>query len=124
MRARTTSCSWSGNFASAREVISIPSLTIEEIDDLDPNYIGPVWQRDDQGEWVLPARTLGWTILGWCSRWLNAKESTQDHRVPWTFTPEQARFILHFYALDDYGRFQYRRGLLQRLKGWGPTRTP
>ena len=35
------------------------------------------------------------------------------------FTAEQARFVLWWYAIDKHGRFVYREGLLQRLKGWG-----
>lgn len=94
-------------------------LTLEEIDALPLTYIGPIWQRDEHGDWLLPERTLGWQILGWCSRWLNSKESTDDERVPWTFSPEQARAVLWWYAIDEHGRFIYRRGVLQRLKGWG-----
>lgn len=35
------------------------------------------------------------------------------------FTPEQFRFVLWFYAVDENGRFLYRDLTLQRLKGWG-----
>lgn len=38
---------------------------------------------------------------------------------PWKFTREQLRFVLHWYALDDNGRFSNRKGVLQRMKGWG-----
>lgn len=38
---------------------------------------------------------------------------------PWEFTPEQFRFVLWFYALDEYGKFLYRDITLQRCKGWG-----
>jgi phage terminase large subunit-like protein len=37
----------------------------------------------------------------------------------WQFTPEQERFVLWWYAVDENGRFSYRTGCLQRLKGWG-----
>jgi hypothetical protein len=33
--------------------------------------------------------------------------------------PEQARFVLWFYALDEDGGFLYHSAVLQRLKGWG-----
>ncbi|GLZ81399.1 hypothetical protein Afil01_62060 [Actinorhabdospora filicis] len=29
------------------------------------------------------------------------------------------RFLLWFYAVDNYGRFLHRKAVLQRLKGWG-----
>jgi hypothetical protein len=29
------------------------------------------------------------------------------------------RFILWWYAVDEFGRFVYRKGVLQRMKGWG-----
>lgn len=32
---------------------------------------------------------------------------------------EQLRFLLWWYAVDEQGRFVYRKGVLQRLKGWG-----
>jgi len=38
-----------------------------------------------------------------------------------TPTPEQADFILAWYELDDEGEFLYRRGILERAKGWGKS---
>lgn len=35
------------------------------------------------------------------------------------FTPEQAMFVLNWYALDVRGRFAYRRGMFRRMKGHG-----
>lgn len=76
--------------------------------------IGPVWQTDEEGNWLLPEKTLGWEVLGWCAEWLVNPEGE-----PWIFTLEQSRFILWMYALDERGRFKYRKAVLQRLKGWG-----
>lgn len=91
-------------------------LTTEEIDALEPVYIGPTWLRDADGVFVVPARdrTLGWHIAGWCHEFLRDADGN-----PWIFTPEQFRFILWWYAFDDSGEFVYRYGVLQRLKGWG-----
>lgn len=36
-------------------------------------------------------------------------------------TQEQARLILTWYALDDVGRFLYRRAILEMAKGWGKS---
>lgn len=89
-------------------------LTPEEIDLLEPTFIGPTWQKDAFGRWVLPDKTLGWQIAGWCSEWLLAEDGG-----PWKFTREQLRFVLHWYAVDENGRFKHRKGVLQRMKGWG-----
>jgi len=37
----------------------------------------------------------------------------------WRYTPEQARFILWWFAVDETGRWLYRNGMLRRVKGWG-----
>ncbi|MFI5863553.1 terminase [Streptomyces sp. NPDC051546] len=90
------------------------ALTPEEIELLEPTFIGPTWQKDAFGRWVLPAKTLGWQVAGWCSEWLRAEDGG-----PWKFTREQLRFVLHWYAVDETGRFMARKGVLQRMKGWG-----
>lgn len=94
----------------------IPTLPPEviDLDTLEPTYIGPTWLTQDDGQWLLPERTLGWQIAGWCSKWLRA-----DGGGPWKFTREQLRFLLWWYAVDEHGRFVYRKGVLQRMKGWG-----
>jgi hypothetical protein len=78
-----------------------------------PVRIGPTWQLDGI-HWLLPEFTLGWQMLAWCGRWLQ-----QSRGIPWQFTLEQARFLLHWYAVDEIGRFVYRDGVFQRLKGHG-----
>lgn len=67
-----------------------------------------------------PERTLGWGVLNWCSRWL-AQPDGDNKGDRWVFSNEQALFILHFYAVDEYGKFLYRRGVLERPKGWGKS---
>jgi len=79
----------------------------------EPVKIGPTWQYDNG--WVLPAVTLGWRNLAWTGLNLSAPKGG-----PWTYTLEQARFILWADALDpDTGEFLYSTSVLQRLKGWG-----
>jgi hypothetical protein len=78
----------------------------------EPVKLGPTWQWD--GGWLLPDASLGWGFLAWCGYWLTGKG-----RKPWTFTPEQARFWLWFFAVEDTGDFVYHSAMLQRLKGWG-----
>ena len=81
---------------------------------VEPVCIGPTWQQDAAGRWLYPARSLGWQAIQWAAEWLQHETGS-----PWRYTPEQARFICHWYAVDDAGRFLYRDGVLQRLKGWG-----
>jgi hypothetical protein len=78
-----------------------------------PVAIGPTWQWSEAEGWALPEATLGWDFLAWCGLWLRGK------RGPWAFTPEQARFLLHYYAVDSAGEFEHHSAVLQRLKGWG-----
>lgn len=77
-----------------------------------PVYVGPTWQWDNG--WKLPRFTLGWKVLAWCGVWLRDK-----HGKPWQFTPEQTRFLLWYFAIDEAGDFLYHSAVLQRLKGWG-----
>ena len=63
---------------------------------------------------MLPELTLGWQILAWIEANL-----LDDEGGPFKPTREQSRFILWWYAIDENGRFTYREGILQRLKGWG-----
>lgn len=79
-----------------------------------PVAIGPTWQRTPDGFWALPERTLGWSALAWSGVWLQKTKGQ-----PWVWTDEQARFWLWWYATDEHGRFVYRDGVMQRLKGWG-----
>lgn len=80
-----------------------------------PALIGPTWQRDADGRFILPRFTIGWDVLGWCGTWLQHRRDE-----PWRFTDEQARFILWWMAVDrDTDSFVYRDFVLQRIKGWG-----
>lgn len=80
----------------------------------DHKVYGNTWKVTEDGSWYLPERTLGWQIAGWCSAYLQ-----NDEGNPWQFTLEQLRFLLWWYAVDESGRFEFRKGVLQRLKGWG-----
>ena len=68
----------------------------------------------------LPKLTLGWDILDWGSEYL-AQPDGAFKGDTWVYTKEQARFVLWFYAIDEKGRFIYRRALLARPKGWGKS---
>jgi hypothetical protein len=81
---------------------------------VEPVCIGPTWQRDGSGKRIYPQRSLGWQAVQWAAKWLQHESGR-----PWRYTPEQTRFLVWWYALDDADRFLYRDGVLQRLKGWG-----
>ena len=87
---------------------AVPDYQVEAV------YIGPTWHRGEDGKFVLPARTLGWEILRWIKKYVGGKGGG-----PFEPTKEQKRFLLWWYAIDDRGRFIYRDGVLQRIKGWG-----
>lgn len=91
-----------------------------DIDDWEPVTVGPTWATSEDGSrYVIPEHTLGWEAQEFAAKWLQIDDpDTGDYR-PFTFTNEQLRFALWFYAVDELGHFLYRRALLQRLKGWG-----
>lgn len=68
----------------------------------------------------IPERTLGWGVLNWCSTHL-AQPDGETRGDRWVFTNEQVIFILHYYAVDENGKFTYRSGVLERPKGWGKS---
>lgn len=80
----------------------------------EPVRIGPTWDWEPDRGWLLPEHTLGWDVLAWSGTWLRAKDGSG-----WDYTPEQARFILWYYAIEESGEFTYHSAALQRLKGWG-----
>lgn len=80
----------------------------------DPVRIGPSWQRNEQGGWLLPKLTLGWHVLAWTKLYL---QHGRDR--PWKYTGEQARLTLWWFAVDENLEWVFDQGVLQRLKGWG-----
>lgn len=92
------------------------AMTIEQIEALEHDFIGPTWQKNPDGSWLLPDHTLGWQVVTWITTYLLSPDGSGK---PFSLTREQLRFILWWYAVDADGRFVYRTGVLQRLKGWG-----
>ena len=80
---------------------------------IEPVYIGPSWRRDGSG-FVLPEFSLGFELIVWVNE--NLQHPNGD---PFELTPEQKRLLVWWYAVDDRGRFLFRDGVVQRLKGWG-----
>jgi len=83
---------------------------------VEPVCVGPTWRTDanHRSEYAHPERSIGWAALKWAYRWLRLP--TGGH---WVCTKEQARFVKWWYAVDERGRFVYRDGVFQRLKGHG-----
>lgn len=62
--------------------------------------------------------TLGWDVITWAhDNLLQPDGPNAGDR--WNWTNEQVRLLLWWYAVDEHGRFVYRRGTLRRVKGWG-----
>ena len=80
----------------------------------EPVHWGPTWARDAFGNFVQPEHTLGWQIIDWVEANL-----LNDEGGPFILTNEQKRLLLWWYAIDESGRFAYRKSVIQRLKGWG-----
>lgn len=81
-----------------------------------PKDIGPVWQKDEAGEWLMPEYTIGWDAIVWAEEWLS---SPSGDGSPLRFTPEQMRVILWHYSIDQSGKFNYWKTLWQSSKGSG-----
>lgn len=79
----------------------------------EPVCVGPTWVYESG--WVLPVASLGWRWLAWAGVHLSAPRGGGG----WTFTLEQARFLLWYGALDSDGSFLFHSAVLQRLKGHG-----
>lgn len=85
-------------------------------------HIGPTWDYDEtKREFVLPEYSLGPALILWAMTYLRSPQgSNRDGTTNFVFTPEQARFICWFYAVDENGDFLYpKEAYLQRGKGWG-----
>jgi hypothetical protein len=66
------------------------------------------------------AHSLGFDLLDWFGTHLRIP-SGPSYGQPLWLTDEQARLVLRWYAVDDHGRFLFRRGSARRPKGWGKS---
>jgi hypothetical protein len=65
-------------------------------------------------------RSLGWRVADWCEEYL-AQPDGDLAGDPFRFTDEQLDFVVRWFAVDDQGRWRYRRAQLVRPKGWGKS---
>lgn len=75
----------------------------------------PVGWPDEQGY-----RTLGLGVLVWSESEL-AQPDGDSAGEPWRWRPSQARMVAWWYALDEAGRYLYRRGQIVLPKGSGKS---
>lgn len=80
----------------------------------EPVRIGPIWDRHPDGRFVLPENSLGWGLIAFAAAYLRGPRGGG-----WTFTVEQARLLLWFYAVDREGNWIYSESVIQMVKGWG-----
>jgi hypothetical protein len=107
------------------EVVEEAERRLENIGprpEFEPTFVGPIWRTED-GAWLMPEHTIGWDVIGWCAEYLRGAGGDDG----WIFTPEQARMVLWWYAVnptdldedDSEDIWRYRDGVIQKVKGWG-----
>ena len=64
--------------------------------------------------------TLGWGVLAWGEEFLAQPDGTNAGDA-WQWTPTQARIVAWWYAVDNGGRWLYRRGQIVLPKGSGKS---
>lgn len=71
------------------------------------------WRGPDyEGEFP----SLGWALIELLESALILPDGS-----PFKFTDEQTSIFVRWYALDEQGRWIYRRGTVRRMKGWGKS---
>lgn len=66
----------------------------------------------------IPERSLGYGV----AKWIEANCAIPDGEragLPFELTLDQLRFVVWFYAIDEAGRFLFRRALMVRPQKWG-----
>lgn len=92
----------------------MPSSSVVSPPAIEPVALGPSWRKKAK-KWDLPELSLGYQIAG---VWVPSNLQDPDGS-PFQLTPEQTRLLVWWYAIDERGRFAYRDGVVQRIKGWG-----
>jgi len=68
----------------------------------------------------LPDLTLGYAAAAWAMRNLLHPNGLRSGK-PWRFTEGQLDFLLHWYAVDEDGRWLYQHGVRRLAKGSGKS---
>lgn len=69
----------------------------------------------------IPPLTLGFEAIKWASMYLRHPDGPHAGQR-WQFVESQARFLLHWYALREDGRWVYSHGVRRLAKGSGKAR--
>lgn len=80
-----------------------------------PSSLGPIWQADENDNYLFPEHTLGWEAIAWAETKLSALQGEGYLRL----TDEQRRIILWFYAVKPDGTWAYDKTVVQLFKGAG-----
>ena len=75
----------------------------------------PVGLPDEHG-----VQSLGYDVLAWAEEYL-AQPDGANAGESWRWTRSQARIVLWWYAIDEAGRWLYRRGQIVLPKGSGKS---
>lgn len=67
-----------------------------------------------------PDRTLAWGLIDWGDAYLIQPDGPKAGQR-WVWTTPQLRFLLWFYAVDEHGRYIYRRAAMRWSKGRGKS---
>lgn len=68
----------------------------------------------------IPPLTLGWEAIRWAAKYLRQPNGARAGQR-FEFTETQARFILHWYGLDESGAWLYHHGVRRLAKGSGKS---
>lgn len=78
------------------------------------------WPTDPDERMGIVRRSLGPALIDWAEG--RTDEPGLTHYLsglPWMFTPGQKRFLILWYAVNEDGRFDFRRGVKRGAKGTG-----
>lgn len=82
--------------------------------------VSPIVTVPDFVEHAHEVKTLGLELIRWIQTYL-VQPDGDNAGGPFRLTREQKNFLCWFYAVDERGRFKYRRAVLRRSKGWGKS---
>jgi hypothetical protein len=68
----------------------------------------------------IPELTLGWEAIKWASKYLKQPNGPNAGKR-FEFVPSQVRFILWWYALDEFEQWLFRRAVRRLAKGSGKS---
>lgn len=80
-----------------------------------PSTWGPVWETDENDNYLFPEHTIGWEAITWAETKLSALQGEGMLRL----TDEQRRMVLWLYAVNRDGTWRFEQTVIQLFKGAG-----